>query len=88
MLFLISTSLIGAFILSMVIRSKGFNAFLTFIMASLITDVSILVYSSFAGTLMENPFSIFENFRVVVLCFVGFMVAELLFLLRDDLQHR
>ena len=57
------------------------------IAASVVVEVAVILYSSASGAGLEDPYSIFENVRVVFLCFLGAMFAELVNSLREELKQ-
>jgi hypothetical protein len=87
MLILITASTVGAFGTSLVLRMMGKKFWITFLATSVIVDLAIVLYSNVSGGLLADPYSTFENFRIVFLCFLGCMFAELVYSLAEELKQ-
>lgn len=87
MLILITVSTVLAFLISFALRSMGKNFLIAFIASSIVVEVVVIVYSGAVGGGFEDTSSIFENVRVVFLCFLGAMFAELAHSIKVELKE-
>ncbi len=86
MIVLIGISIASAFVLFSILRFRVKSFWLSFLITAVVIDLTMILYSYIVGGLFEETFSLFENFRVIFLFFIGAMCAELGYLLFEDVS--
>ncbi len=83
----ILTPVIAAFIISLIFRKLNMSGWIDYLAPCLIVTLLVFLYSSTAGGFYENPFSLFENSRVIFLSFLGAGFADFTNSMREELSR-